>query len=1285
MNIAPLLKCKITAASACLALLAYVSPAAATLTVTTDNQQGSANTYPFTPTWTQASDSLIAGLVPSTVVGNFTNDLSTRNVATLTSDGSLTINTLPGNQGPDPVGNTTTSANYLSCGRNGGTQLIYTLPAPGTYGYNLTNITVFGGWADNGRDALEFTVWYSTISNPTHFVPLTYVNYNPSVPPSTASANRVIFTDSAGSFIAPNVAAVMFDFTTPWGENNWGGVAAITVEGTAATATASLPPPYLTYSNELVAAATPPDWTIETDSLIAGMSPTATGSGNFSNEAGVTGLSALTDGTFGAVDSPASYATCGGANGAGSSVTYTLPGSAYGIDITNIVVYSGWGNADRDGQFYTISYSTVAAPTTYIPLTTVIYNPIVAEQPSANRVQISSTNAAPLAQQVYNLKFDFTPQAGNMDNGYSGYAELIVEGHDSATPPPPPSPYLVQDIQPTHAEAVVGEEVVFTAIYSNSPPASLQWQFITGGVTNDIPGATNATLTLDNLQLTNSGSYLLKAVNATNGGAAPSYSTVAPLVVGPPITVGSVILDYAGQTGPSTFYPAWTINTNNDLIFGSINDSSGNPGTSASGPGNYALQTGLNGDPTILADGNLSDDLASMVSLGWVNVGAGQSMTYTLPSSTYGYNITNITIYGGWTDDGANEQTYQVLYSTVSAPTVFNSIGIFDYKPSFTSGEPNATRTILIPKAGALAQNVYAVELNFNIKQGNDWNGYSEITIGGQPSTGLIPGLSQDITPLTAEDVVGSSLTLSGGFSGATGYQWQKDGTNVPGATTTTLTLTNLKLTDTATNGGYALLGYNAAGTNTTRACSVIVDPAPAAVGNVVTAFAYQTSDASPPNTFGATWDTSALSSSLIYGTYPSAYGTGNFADPDVNFPNSAGGLPILTDGSYGVFAFDGSHPAFACGGPSAGQYVIYTLPAAANGYDVTNIQIAGGWNDNGRNSQYYTVSYSTMATPTDFIPIKAVKNSPSFPTESVIRTTITPAAGLLASNVYAIEVDFTQPPGVPNGYSGYSEISVFGAPSANAQTPPPPGTVLNPSFEGGTTPGPNGGTLPTGWTPFDNNNWCAVASGGYATIPDGTNFFALNEGPSDPTGGIYQDVGALLPNTPYRLTVALGRGPNFGPGSGLGSPGIISLINGTDNTGALLASTNGIPGTAGTWQDYAVNFTTGASVSGDLTIALSVAGASTYQANFDNVRLTTTPVAPTLGEPKASGGNLILTGTGGTPDAGYTWLTTTNLLAPLANWTVSVTGTLDGNGAFSNAIPVSTAQPGRFFRLRMP
>ncbi len=1310
----------LAAGLACTAALLFAGAASAQLTLTTSTQYGSAGVYPFTPTWTPAANSLIAGLAPTVAVGDFGVENTNRNVLSLTAGGSLALYTVYGNADDSTGTSLTTCTNYVTGGNANnsgpepGSLLVYTLPTS-AHGYNLTNITVDGGWADNGRDGQSFMVLYSTVVSPGHFLFLTNVDYVPTVPGSTPVANQEVIQDALGGVIASNVNAVEFILNAPNSENGFVGYGAITVQGTPATVVAS-PVISVTASNEFGASPFTPDWTLETNSLIANMSP-STALGDFVQE-NSGGTNVLTDGQIGLSGDITTFATCG-ANG-GTTLIYTLTNNAYGTDLTNIVTYSGWGNDQRSGQYYIVSYATVSAPTTFIPITTVCYNPYTngTAGAAANRVAIAMSDGSALAKSVLNIKFDFsTPAyAANFNNAYQGYSEIIVQGRNSTAPPPPPSPYLTQDTLPTGAETVAGGQVVFTAAYSNFPPATLEWQqittspaatnILTTGVVNvSLNGVTTSTLTLNNVTAANAGTYRLAGLNSTNGSAAPSYSTTASLAVGASTTVGNAVMEYVGETGPVSFYPAWSIATNLDLIFQSTEDNSGNPGTSTVGSGNFAEQGGEAIDPAVLVDGELTNGLVGMVSCGWVNVSAGQSMTYSLPSGfANGYDITNITVYGGGPDDSRNEQIYQVLYSTMAAPTVFSGvIGTFDYKPSFADGGPNATRVTIVPAAGALAHNVYALQFNFNMKSGTyDYNCYSEITVNGKASSGVVPLLTGDIAPLTAEDVVGSQLILTASFTNATSLQWLKNGTSITkgvvvnvtnnGVVTSTLTLNDLQLTDTATNGGYSLVGSNLAGSSASRGCSVKIDQVPAAVGNVVTSFAYQSSDASAPNTFGPTWSTEDLTNSLIYQQNPPAEGYGPNDAAFVGGGDAGGGLQVLTDGNYGVFAFDKTHPAFATCGPNAGQYVIYTLGTNANGYNVTNIQIAGGWNDNGRNSQYYTVYYATVDYTNGFIPITAVEISPVFSAESVIRTTITPAAGVIASNVYALYVDFTQPPGVPNSYSGYSEISVFGSPSTAAETALPLGTIGNPSFE--LNVAPIGGSVsgaPSYWTSFNqaaSGDIGSQAAGGLdytihgplAAPAAGNQYCYINMFTTGVTGGIYQDTGALKPNTTYTLTVAIGSRSDR-----LNSAGIISLINGTDDTGTVLATGGGLPATRNSWQDYTVTFTTGASVSGDLTVELSVAGDPTLiQADFDNVRLTVGAQAPVLGTARVAGGNLVLTGTGGTPNGGYTWLTTTNLTAPII-WTTNSTGTLDATGSFSNSIPIDPSQPASFFRLRTP
>jgi len=402
-----------------LALFFLASSALAQLTITGTNQIGN---VPFTPAWIAGANSLISGLVPTTATGNF-GEYTGATTNNLTKPGiPLTIYAY----------NTLQATNLEVCGNDGvaGSLLVYTLPAS-TYGYNVTNITVYGGWQDNGRDSQAYTISYSTAANPASFVPLTQVSYSPSgVPNDSGSANRVIINNLSGAAIINNAAILKFDFTAPPSENGAVGYTAITVQGTAAT-NFGAQPIVITTSNQNSGGSFTPNWNIETDSLIAGQLPSIWGAGNFTIVSGTTGISALTEGAFGNVGIFTNYAMCG--SNAGQSVTYNLSGAT----LTNIVVYSGWQNNGRDGQFYNILYSTLASPGTFLPLVGVSYNPAITGF-SANRVAITTSTGQPLATNVAFVEFDFTPQVAALDGGYSGYAKIILEGSKGS----PPSPIL---------------------------------------------------------------------------------------------------------------------------------------------------------------------------------------------------------------------------------------------------------------------------------------------------------------------------------------------------------------------------------------------------------------------------------------------------------------------------------------------------------------------------------------------------------------------------------------------------------------------------------------------------------------------------------------------------------------------------------------------------------------------------------------------------------------------------------------------------------------------------
>lgn len=202
---------------------------------------------------------------------------------------------------------------------------------------------------------------------------------------------------------------------------------------------------------------------------------------------------------------------------------------------------------------------------------------------------------------------------------------------------------------------------------------------------------------------------------------------------------------------------------------------------------------------------------------------------------------------------------------------------------------------------------------------------------------------------------------------------------------------------------------------------------APQTFGAIVTAFDNQVGTGAGSN-FTPTYVVS--NTDLINGMSPSASSI-----PTASFAlEAAGGLPVLTDGTYGSIndGVTGAHPAFATAGNTGGTSVTYSLNTAASpaGYKLSNIVVFGGWNDNGRDQQLYTVAYSTVASPATFIDLTTVNFNPviAAAVQSATRATITEdALPNLATGVAAVRFTFTA--AVENGYTGYAEIDVNGSP----------------------------------------------------------------------------------------------------------------------------------------------------------------------------------------------------------------------------------------------------------------
>jgi hypothetical protein len=90
------------------------------------------------------------------------------------------------------------------------------------------------------------------------------------------------------------------------------------------------------------------------------------------------------------------------------------------------------------------------------------------------------------------------------------------------------APVIIQDTLPmSEVASYVGGSVTLSASFDGTQPIAYQWLAFTNGSNLPIPGQTNATLTLSNIQATAAGNYQLQAVNSQG----TNFSTATTLLV----------------------------------------------------------------------------------------------------------------------------------------------------------------------------------------------------------------------------------------------------------------------------------------------------------------------------------------------------------------------------------------------------------------------------------------------------------------------------------------------------------------------------------------------------------------------------------------------------------------------------------------------------------------------------------------------------------------------------------------------------------------------------------
>ena len=391
--------------------------------------------------------------------------------------------------------------------------------------------------------------------------------------------------------------------------------------------------------------------------------------------------------------------------------------------------------------------------------------------------------------------------------------------------------------QPASQVVTLGGSASFGVLAGGTAPLSYQWT-LNGTI---LLGATNASLSLANVQYSQAGNY---AVTVSSPYGSVTSSNAALTVISPLAT--SFFDDFSGPT----LNPIWQTNLPNNAHSGSF------PGYSQTatylGAPNYSFQT-LTSDSVL----RLTNRLAPLTRVGWgslTNFG-GTNFYFEARYNTMNQSSTS-SIDGFieiWVMDASNSNRYDVVspfggdYDSGTYFFTGSSIDNSYIHTSFTYSNYTWYRLVLQSPPG---QNIRASILN---DAGTELIGQTLDHSASAYPSGFKIGISQTVgqagavypvdvavdyvrltttfapfitaQPTNAAVVAGGTASFGVGVTGLTPltYQWSFNGADISGATNEILTLTNVQL---ANSGAYSVLVANSDGsTNSALATLTVISP----------------------------------------------------------------------------------------------------------------------------------------------------------------------------------------------------------------------------------------------------------------------------------------------------------------------------------------------------------------------------------------------------------------------------------------------------------------------------